>query len=225
MPVTRTRSRATRWKNGLPRCKRPPKSSRCIVSEFGAESRGSGYTSGEHWVRLVLKALEENIVGTGRLGTFIPVPGRAWFPTGTTHPRPALACGSNMRCTARCPNTRPPNLHLPRIRPPGGAVGAVGFSRLFGVIPAVSLAQLAEIQQELKLNDEQKKKVVQLNEQLNDERRQLFQDAAGDFDTDARRHREAECGVRPAIGRCVGRASTRADAVAVRAGQRRRDVE
>jgi Spy/CpxP family protein refolding chaperone len=57
-----------------------------------------------------------------------------------------------------------------------------GGARLFGAIPAVSLAQLEEVQQELKLTDEQKEKVEQLNEELNTARREAFQNAAGDFD-------------------------------------------
>lgn len=57
-----------------------------------------------------------------------------------------------------------------------------GGARLFGAIPAVSLAQLEEVQQELKLTDEQKQKVAQLNQELNEARREAFQNAAGDFD-------------------------------------------
>lgn len=56
------------------------------------------------------------------------------------------------------------------------------WARLFGPIPSVTLAQLDEVQQELELTDEQKQQVEQLNEELNDARREAFQGAAGDFD-------------------------------------------
>jgi hypothetical protein len=57
-----------------------------------------------------------------------------------------------------------------------------GNSRLFGAIPSVTLAQLEEVQQELKLTDEQKQKVEQLNEELVAARRDAWENAAGDFD-------------------------------------------
>jgi len=50
----------------------------------------------------------------------------------------------------------------------------------FFLQPSVVLAQLEEVQAELKLNDKQKEIVAELNDQLNEERRTLFQDAAGD---------------------------------------------
>jgi hypothetical protein len=57
-----------------------------------------------------------------------------------------------------------------------------GFTRLFGVITSVQLAQLDEVQAELKLTDEQKGKVTTLNTDLSDERRAAREDANGDFD-------------------------------------------
>jgi hypothetical protein len=56
-----------------------------------------------------------------------------------------------------------------------------GIMRLFGVIPSVTLAQLEEVQAALALNDEQKRQVVALNQELNSVRRDAFQSAAGDF--------------------------------------------
>jgi Spy/CpxP family protein refolding chaperone len=50
----------------------------------------------------------------------------------------------------------------------------------FFLQPAVSLAQLEEVQQDLKLDDKQKQVVVDLNAKLNDDRMALFQDAGGD---------------------------------------------
>ena len=50
----------------------------------------------------------------------------------------------------------------------------------FFVQPSVAFAQLDEVQQELKLNDEQKQKVVELNEQLREDIQTVFQDAGGD---------------------------------------------
>ncbi len=152
-----------------------------LVGEFGAESRGRGYTSGEHWVRLVLKALEENgwhwsawdlhpSAGPRLISdwNYTPTPGFGVWVKHALH-------GTLPEYTA----TEPPPASDP---PTARRNRRSGMSRLFGVIPAVSLAQLTEIQQELKLSDEQKEVIVQLNEQLNDQRRQLFQDAAGDFD-------------------------------------------
>ena len=50
----------------------------------------------------------------------------------------------------------------------------------FFVQPSVTFAQLEEVQQELKLTDEQKQKVVELNEQLREDVQTVFQDAGGD---------------------------------------------
>ena len=59
--------------------------------------------------------------------------------------------------------------------PPASAQqGGGGWARLFQ-IPAVALAQLDEVQEELKLSDDQKKQVAELNEKLNQDRRELFQ--------------------------------------------------
>jgi hypothetical protein len=58
--------------------------------------------------------------------------------------------------------------------------GGGGFGRFF-LRPSVAFAQLEEVQQELKLTDGQKEKVVELNEQLGEDMRTVFQDAAGDF--------------------------------------------
>lgn len=57
-----------------------------------------------------------------------------------------------------------------------------GFGRMFGATPAVSLAQLEEVQTELKLTDDQKAKVTKLNADLSEERRAAREDAGGDFD-------------------------------------------
>lgn len=54
--------------------------------------------------------------------------------------------------------------------------------RLFGAIPAVTLAQLEEVQQELELTEEQNQKVEQLNEEMGSALREAFQGAAGDRD-------------------------------------------
>jgi hypothetical protein len=56
--------------------------------------------------------------------------------------------------------------------------GGRGWGRLFQ-IPAVTLAQLESVQKELKLSDEQTKQVAELNERLNEDRRELFQGGAG----------------------------------------------
>jgi hypothetical protein len=53
--------------------------------------------------------------------------------------------------------------------------------RLF-LQPTVTLAQLEEVQKELKLTDEQKTKAADLQQRLNDERQTIWQDAAGDWD-------------------------------------------
>jgi hypothetical protein len=57
-----------------------------------------------------------------------------------------------------------------------------GFGRMFGPTAAVSLAQLSEVQTELKLTDEQKEKVARLNDDFAEERRAARDDAAGDFE-------------------------------------------
>jgi Spy/CpxP family protein refolding chaperone len=57
-----------------------------------------------------------------------------------------------------------------------------GFGRMFGATPAVTLAQLEEVQTELKLTDEQKGKVTKLNADLGEERRAAREDSAGDFE-------------------------------------------
>jgi hypothetical protein len=46
-------------------------------------------------------------------------------------------------------------------------------------LPAVALAQLDVVQEDLKLSDEQKQQVADLNEKLNEERQQLFQGGPG----------------------------------------------
>jgi len=58
-----------------------------------------------------------------------------------------------------------------------------GFIRLFRPYHQVVLAQLDEVAKDLKLTDDQKKKVVELDDKLNEERRALWEDAAGDFDS------------------------------------------
>jgi Spy/CpxP family protein refolding chaperone len=50
----------------------------------------------------------------------------------------------------------------------------------FFLQPSVALAQLEEVQQELKLNEEQVKEVRAINDKLNEDRMSLFQDASGD---------------------------------------------
>jgi Spy/CpxP family protein refolding chaperone len=58
-----------------------------------------------------------------------------------------------------------------------------GFIRLFRPYHQVVLAQLDEVAKDLKLTDDQKKKVVELDDKLNEERRALWEEAAGDFDS------------------------------------------
>ena len=53
-----------------------------------------------------------------------------------------------------------------------------GWGRMFQ-LPAVTLAQLDAVQEDLKLSDEQKKLVTELNEKLNKERQELFQGGPG----------------------------------------------
>jgi len=50
----------------------------------------------------------------------------------------------------------------------------------FFLQPSVALAQLEEVQAELKLNDKQQEAVAELNRELNEQRMELFQDAGGD---------------------------------------------
>ena len=54
-------------------------------------------------------------------------------------------------------------------------------ARLF-LQPIVTLAQLAEVQAELKLTDAHKTKAAELQRRLNEERQTIWQDAAGDWD-------------------------------------------
>ena len=53
---------------------------------------------------------------------------------------------------------------------------------MFGTIPAVTLAQLDAVQNETKLTDEQKAAASELQQKLNDDRMDLFQNAQGDFE-------------------------------------------
>ncbi len=62
------------------------------------------------------------------------------------------------------------------------AQGRGGNPRLFGTIPAVTLAQLDVVQEAAKLTDEQKNAAKELQEKLNEDRMTLFQDAQGDWD-------------------------------------------
>jgi hypothetical protein len=55
-----------------------------------------------------------------------------------------------------------------------------GFGRLF-VIPKVALARVEEVRAELKLNDEQAKKLDALNDELSEGNRTVFEDAQGDW--------------------------------------------
>jgi hypothetical protein len=55
-----------------------------------------------------------------------------------------------------------------------------GFGRLF-VIPKVALARVDEVRAELKLNDEQAKKIDALNDELSEGNRTVFEDAQGDW--------------------------------------------
>jgi Spy/CpxP family protein refolding chaperone len=57
--------------------------------------------------------------------------------------------------------------------------GGGRFGRFF-LRPSVAFAQLEEVQQELKLTDKQKESIVELNEQLGEDMRTVFQDAGGD---------------------------------------------
>jgi Spy/CpxP family protein refolding chaperone len=66
-----------------------------------------------------------------------------------------------------------PNAHAQR----------AAFVRLFRPYHQVVLAQLDEVAKDLKLTDEQKEKVTELSDTLNEERGALIQEAAGDFDS------------------------------------------
>jgi hypothetical protein len=57
------------------------------------------------------------------------------------------------------------------------------FIRLFRPYHQVALAQLPEVEKDVKLTDDQKTKTLDLFDKLNEERGALFQDAAGDFDS------------------------------------------
>ena len=57
----------------------------------------------------------------------------------------------------------------------------------FGPIISNSLAQLPEVEQELKLTDAQKTKASELWEDLKQERGAIFQDAAGDLNTSGKK--------------------------------------
>lgn len=70
-------------------------------------------------------------------------------------------------------------LYRPAWAQSGG--GGAARVRIF-LQPAVSIAQLEEVQQELNLTDEQKQQVAALNDELNQRRREAFQNAAGDWD-------------------------------------------
>ncbi len=58
-----------------------------------------------------------------------------------------------------------------------------GFIRLFRPYHQVALAQLTEVEKDLKLTDEQKDKMLDLYDTLNEERGALWQEAAGDFES------------------------------------------
>jgi Spy/CpxP family protein refolding chaperone len=58
-----------------------------------------------------------------------------------------------------------------------------GFIRLFRPYHQVVLAQLDEVAKDLKLTDAQKKKAEELETKLNEDRRALWEKAAGDFES------------------------------------------
>src|SRR5262245_31294717 len=58
-----------------------------------------------------------------------------------------------------------------------------GFIRLFRPYHQSSLAQLPDVAKELKLTDEQKTKIVEIYDKLNEDRGALFQQANGDFES------------------------------------------
>jgi hypothetical protein len=62
----------------------------------------------------------------------------------------------------------------------GGRRGR-GFGRFF-IVQKVSLAQLKEVQEELKLSDELKEKVTTLNDDFSEQTRTVFEEAEGDRD-------------------------------------------
>ena len=64
------------------------------------------------------------------------------------------------------------------------------FRRLFGVAKA-QLATLPEVQTELKMTDEQKTRVAEINDQLGEDRRALWGTGFGRVQRDPRRAREA----------------------------------
>ena len=57
------------------------------------------------------------------------------------------------------------------------------FIRLFRPYHQVALAQLPEVEKDLKLTEDQKTKTLDLFDKLNEERGALFQEAAGDFES------------------------------------------
>jgi hypothetical protein len=59
---------------------------------------------------------------------------------------------------------------------------SAAFVRLFRPYHQVALAQLAEVETDLKLTDEQKTKALDLYDELNEERRAIWQESAGDFE-------------------------------------------
>jgi hypothetical protein len=58
---------------------------------------------------------------------------------------------------------------------------ANGFARLF-LVPAATLAQLEEVQKALELTDDQVAELEELNEEMGEQRREAFENGAGDFD-------------------------------------------
>lgn len=67
------------------------------------------------------------------------------------------------------------------VQPAAAQRGGAG-ARLFGAIPAPTLALLSEVQSALELTDAQKQTVGEVQNELNDLRREAFQSAQGDFD-------------------------------------------
>jgi hypothetical protein len=66
---------------------------------------------------------------------------------------------------------------------PAAHAQRAGFVRLFRPYHQVVLAQLPEVEKDLKLTDEQKTKAADLSDELNQERMAIWQDAQGDFET------------------------------------------
>ena len=56
-----------------------------------------------------------------------------------------------------------------------------GFNRFFGGVPKAQLAALDQVQTELKLTDDQKKRTAEINDQLRDDRRALWGRGFGEF--------------------------------------------